>query len=261
MFAVDLPHATRAIEIQAKGLGKTYRDRKTQTVAFEDVTLDIYRGEFLAIVGPSGCGKTSLLRALTGLEQPSCGAVAINRAQVTHTPPFAMVFQEHGLLPWMSLRRNILFMLEQNTAMASSQRATIADSYLAQVGLSEFSHYLPHAVSGGMRQRISLARAFAFESDILVMDEPFIYLDFQTRIILHRLLISLWQPNKKTVIFVTHDIEEAVMLADRVAVFSPHPGTIRQIVNIELAHPRDPITTRKQERYTEYVDEVMGLLG
>lgn len=247
-------------KIRARGLVKTYIDRKTTTTAFEGLDFDVVLGEFLAIVGPSGCGKTSLLRTLAGLESATAGTLIIKDAHRPGAPNVAMVFQEHGLFPWMSLRRNIVFLLEQNPAIDASQRETIAASFLERVGLSQFSEYLPHAVSGGMRQRISLARAFAFDSDILLMDEPFIFLDFQTRIVLHKLLISLWEPGKKTVVFVTHDIEEAVMLADRIVVLSAHPGRIKQILTVDLPHPRDPIATRKHADYPRHVDAAMALL-
>ena len=256
----DVIRANEKYEIRAQGLGKAFENKKTATVAFEQLDFDVRRGEFLAVVGPSGCGKTSLLRTLAGLEAPSSGTLTFEHGERDKPPVLAMVFQEHGLLPWMSLRRNISFVLEQNPAIDGTKRDAIADAYLERVGLSEFADYLPNAVSGGMRQRVSLARAFAFEPSILLMDEPFIFLDYQTRIVLHKLLLTLWEATGKTVVFVTHDIEEAVLLADRVLVLTSHPGRIKAMSSVSLPRPRDPGLTKKHADYQSQVDAIMAFL-
>jgi len=255
------PAAAGVVEIRAQGLGKVFSDKKNTTTAFDGLEFEVLRGEFLAVVGPSGCGKTSLLRTLAGLEKPTHGTLTFAGDGGAQAPNIAMVFQEHGLLPWMSLRRNITFLLEQNRAMERTKLDIIANSYLERVGLAEFGDYLPHAVSGGMRQRVSLARAFAVEPNILLMDEPFIFLDYQTRITLHTLLLTLWEASGKTVVFVTHDIDESVLLADRVMILSAHPGRIRSVIDIALPRPRNPASTRKHMDYQRQVDGVMEVLA
>lgn len=247
------------MQIQAKQLSKTFRDKDHETTAYQDLTFDVSPGEFFCILGPSGCGKTSLLRTLAGLETPESGELTID-SHTNQTADIAMVFQEHGLFPWMSLKNNIRFLLENNPQMSGRDLDSICDDYLGKVGLGKFAHHFPHQASGGMRQRVSIARAFANKPNILLMDEPFVFLDYQTRLALQQLLLSIWNETQKTVVFVTHDIEEAVLLADRIMVMSSHPGTIKTFIDINLPRPRDVLTLQKQPAYHEHVNNILDLL-
>jgi NitT/TauT family transport system ATP-binding protein len=247
------------MHINAKQLGKVFRSRGRETIAYQDLTFNVRQGEFFCILGPSGCGKTSLLRTLAGLETPDRGELSINTV-ASSAPEIGMVFQEHGLFPWMSLRNNVRFLLENNPCLSGRDLDAICDDYLAKVGLSAFSHYYPHQTSGGMRQRVSIARAFANAPNILLMDEPFVFLDYQTRLGLQQLLLGIWNESHKSVVFVTHDIEEAVLLADRIMVMSAHPGRLKTFVDIDLPRPRDVLAVRKQPAYRDYVDDILALL-
>jgi len=247
------------MQISARQLSKTFRDQNRETTAYQNLTFDVKPGEFFCILGPSGCGKTTMLRTLAGLEPATSGELRID-SNSNQTADIAMVFQEHGLFPWMSLRNNIRFLLENNPKLAEHNLDTICDDYLKKIGLNQFANHLPHQASGGMRQRVSIARAFANEPNILLMDEPFVFLDFQTRLALQQLLLTIWNETKKTVVFVTHDIEEAVLLADRIMVMSAHPGEIKTFVDIDIPRSRDVMTVRKQKIYRDYVDNMMELL-
>lgn len=247
------------MQIQAKQLTKTFLDNDRETTAYQDLTFNVRPGEFFCILGPSGCGKTSLLRTLAGLETPGTGELKID-SHTDQTADIAMVFQEHGLFPWMNLRNNIRFLLENNPQMAGRDLDSVCANYLAKVGLTQFAHHFPHQASGGMRQRVSIARAFANEPNILLMDEPFVFLDYQTRLALQQLLLSIWYETQKTVVFVTHDIEEAVLLADRIMVMSSHPGKIKTFFDIDLPRPRSVLTVQKQPEYRNYVNNILDLL-
>ncbi len=247
------------MHIHAKQLSKVFQNHDKETSAYQELTFDVRPGEFFCILGPSGCGKTTLLRTLAGLEAATNGELQIT-SDSNQAADIAMVFQEHGLFPWMSLRNNIRFLLENNPRLTKRNLDTICDGYLQKVGLGQFANHFPHQASGGMRQRVSIARAFANEPNILLMDEPFVFLDFQTRLALQQLLLTIWNETKKTVVFVTHDIEEAVLLADRIMVMSSHPGKIKTFVDIDLPRPRDALTVRKQPEYHEHVDKLLALL-
>ena len=247
------------MHIQAKQLGKTFQDKGRETTAYQELTFDVRPGEFFCILGPSGCGKTTLLRTLAGLENPGTGELSIN-SRSDQTTDIAMVFQEHGLFPWMSLKDNIRFILENNPQIMNRDLDSICNDYLDRVDLKNFAHYFPHQASGGMRQRVSIARAFANEPNILLMDEPFVFLDYQTRLALQQLLLTIWYETKKTVVFVTHDIEEAVLLADRIMVMTTHPGKIKTFIKIDLPRPRNILKLQKQPEYHQYVNNILDLL-
>lgn len=247
------------MQIQAKHLSKTFRDNGRETPAYQELTFDVSPGEFFCILGPSGCGKTTLLRTLAGLEQHGSGELVIN-PQSEQTSSIAMVFQEHGLFPWMNLKNNIRFILENNPQMRGRALDDICNDYLTKTGLTKFAHYFPHQASGGMRQRVSIARAFANEPGLLLMDEPFVFLDYQTRLALQSLLLNIWNETRKTVVFVTHDIEEAVLLADRIMVMSSHPGKIKTFFKIDLPGPRNIQALQKLAKYHQYVNDVSDLL-
>ncbi|MCC7567550.1 MAG: ABC transporter ATP-binding protein [Methanoregulaceae archaeon] len=213
--------------------------RGERVLALSDISLDIEPKEFICLLGPSGCGKTTLLRIIGGLEQATSGCIAINSHHVSGPDPMmAMIFQEYSLFPWRTIRDNIAFGLEIRNVQRE-EREEAVDTYLSLVGLTEFAESYPYELSGGMRQRVAVARALAINPGILLMDEPFGALDAQTRNMMQRELLDIWEKTKKTIIFVTHSVDEAVFLADRIVVLTPRPGTIREVIPIDLPRPRD----------------------
>jgi len=213
--------------------------RGERILALSDISLDIEPKEFICLLGPSGCGKTTLLRTIGGLEKATSGCIAINNHKVSGPDPMmAMIFQEYSLFPWRTIRDNIAFGLEIRN-VPREEREEAVDTYLSLVGLTEFADSYPYELSGGMRQRVAVARALAINPGILLMDEPFGALDAQTRNMMQRELLDIWEKTKKTIIFVTHSVDEAVFLADRIVVLTPRPGTIRDIIPIDLPRPRD----------------------
>jgi NitT/TauT family transport system ATP-binding protein len=228
--------------------------------ALADTSLDIARGELLCLIGPSGCGKSTLLNVMGGLMTPSAGSVEVAGKAVRGPMPrdIAFVFQEHALFPWNTVIENVrLAMLFQG--VPKSEHEPRAKKSLEAVGLTEFANHYPGQLSGGMRQRAALARALSLETDILLMDEPFAALDEQTRMILGEDLSVLLARTEKTIVFVTHSLGEAVFLADRVAVFSARPGTIKKIIPIEEPHPRKPSFVTS-EKFTALRNELYALL-
>ena len=220
-------------------------------VAFRNVDLQIRNQEVLCVVGPSGCGKTTLLRCIGGLLAPSSGQVLID-GQAVDCPRegVAIVFQHFGLLPWKSVMDNVAFGLR----IAGAPREVITerlDHYIQLVGLAGFETHYPYQLSGGMQQRVGLARALAIDPEILLMDEPFASVDAQTREVLQEELLQLHERERKTMIFITHSIDEAIILGDRVAVMASRPGRIKEILTVDFARPRDPAAVRAQSRYTE----------
>ena len=193
---------------------------------------------------------------IAGLDEQTQGDVEIAKNSQGETSEVAMIFQEHGLFPWMNLRKNIEFILENNPRISAEQVISISDQYLKKVGLEKHADMFPHEVSGGMKQRISIARSFANNPDILLMDEPFVFLDFQTRMLLHEMLLDIWQETGKTILFVTHDVEEAVLLADRVLVLSAHPGRLCNVEEVEINRPRDLAELRKTPVFYDQVSRL-----
>ncbi len=228
--------AARQPKVTLRGVSKLYEAKNRTTLAIDDINLEIQDGEFMAFLGPSGCGKSSLLRILAGLYEQSSGEVQVNR---THPdkPLNAMVFQEYALFPWRTVLDNVAFGLE-NRGVGKKERTEIALHYLAKVGLSDFAHAYPHQLSGGMKQRTSIARAFASDPEILLMDEPLGALDAQTRYLLQEELMRIWEESRKTVVYVTHSIDEAVVMGDRIVLFSARPGRIKEIYKVPLERPR-----------------------
>lgn len=206
--------------------------------ALSPVSLEIADGEFVAIIGPSGCGKSTLLNILAGLEQPNTGSVTVDGVPVSEPgPDRVVVFQEAGLMPWMTVTGNVEYGLKLQ-GMDKARRKAQAEKYLKMVHLSRYANAMPHELSGGMKQRVSIARALALEPKVLLMDEPFSALDAQTRDLLHDELQRIWQETHKTIVFVTHNLREAVYLADRVMIMTAAPGSIKKMVSVPFSHPR-----------------------
>lgn len=226
------------IHIDISNLSKVYQSARGDVVALQDVNLQIRRGEFISLLGPSGCGKSTLLNIISGFQKPSSGVLLQNGREITGPDASrTVVFQDYALFGWMTLQENVEFGLKAN-GMPKAERADIARGLLEKVRLSGFENKLPHEISGGMKQRCSIARALAPDPEILLMDEPFGALDAQTRVMLQEEIARLSHEAGKTVVFVTHGIDEAVFLADRVVVMSPRPGRVRQEVDVTLARPR-----------------------
>lgn len=225
--------------IQIVGISKNFSTDRGILNTLEDVNLTVNPGEFISLVGPSGCGKTTLLNIVAGLEQPTAGKILKNNQQIKEAGPDRVVmFQEAALFPWLKVTDNVEYGMKI-AGIPAKERREKAMHYLQMVHLTKFATSYPHQLSGGMRQRVALARALAIDSDILLMDEPFAALDSQTRSILHIELQKIWEATKKTIIFVTHNVEEAVLLADRVIVMAAGPGRIKKEFKVELARPRD----------------------
>jgi NitT/TauT family transport system ATP-binding protein len=235
-----VPRRARAgppkIDVSAVG----HRFGKKGTVALRDVNIAVHAGEFVCLLGPSGCGKSTLLYALAGHIAPSGGSIAIDGVQVRGPgPDRLLVFQDHALFPWLTLRQNLVFALRARGLSRSAAKAR-AREHVDLVHLEGFEEALPHQLSGGMRMRVQLARALAMNPAVLLMDEPFAALDAQTRSHMHELLQGIWLRDRKTVVFVTHDVREALVLGDRVVVMAARPGRVLQDLEVHLPRPRDP---------------------
>lgn len=217
-------------------LNKTYRSPRGDVIALQDVSFAVNPGEFVTMVGPSGCGKSTLLRLVAGLMLADSGQISFPGR--TSSPQRAMVFQDAALFPWMSVIDNVAFGLE-TCGVGLAERRQRAGALLKRMGLSGFASHYPHELSGGMRQRAAIARALVTEPDILLLDEPFRALDAQMRLVMQADLLQLWTDRPQTVLFITHDIEEAILLGDRVLVMSERPGRILAEISIPLARPRD----------------------
>ena len=242
---------TAPIKLSVRGLKKSFGDLKV----LDDISLEVAEGEFVCIVGPSGCGKTTFLRIIGGLESADDGAIEIDGKPVT--APGAdrgFVFQADSLLPWRRVFDNAFIGLEINGRNSAEDRS-VTRRLLDLVGLSGFEKYFPRQLSGGMRQRVNLARALAVNPQVLLMDEPFSGLDAQTREIMQTELLRIWAEGRKTVLFITHQIDEAVYLADRVIVFGRRPGRIQDVVQIELQRPRE-LSVKRDARFVPLVDRI-----
>lgn len=246
--------------IEYRGIGRRFTTRRGSVTACENVDLTVHAGEFLAIVGPSGCGKSTLLNMAAGLLQPSAGTVFYRGEKVPEpNTRVGYMTQRDTLLPWRTVEDNVAIALE----LRGQDRATrlrMAHDWLHRVGLMGFEKAYPGQLSGGMRRRVSMARTLAYEPETILMDEPFGALDAQLRLVMHDELLKLWAATKTTMVFVTHDLTEAVTLADRVAVFSPRPGRIRAIETVDLPRPRDVFRIRFDPRFGALHDRLWGYL-
>ncbi|MBT9288579.1 MULTISPECIES: ABC transporter ATP-binding protein [Prosthecodimorpha] len=227
-------------KLSIEGVGRVFpgvRGGKPVT-ALQPTTLAVAPNDFITVLGPSGCGKSTLLRIVAGLDHPTSGRVLLDGRAVTRPgPDRGMVFQSYTLFPWLTVAENIAFGLEEKR-VAKTEQARIVAEYVEKVGLRGFEHHYPKQLSGGMQQRTAIARALANDPEILLLDEPFGALDNQTRGLMQELLLGIWEREQKTVMFVTHDIEEAIFLASRVIVMSARPGRIKADIKVDLPHPR-----------------------
>jgi NitT/TauT family transport system ATP-binding protein len=241
--------------IEVRGLHMSFTGKTAPVVVLENITLQVSRGEFVCIVGPSGCGKSTLLNLIAGFIKPTSGEVLVNGTPVSGPDPQRIfVFQENGVFPWLTVEQNIGFGLDR---LSPEERTPIVQRYVEMVGLTKFEKLYPRELSGGMRQRVEIARALAANPDIIYMDEPFGALDFLTRLKMRADLTRIWQEEQKTILFVTHDIEESVQLADRVIVLSPRPGRIQKDLAVDLPRPRD----LDSSAYLETRDEIFHTMG
>jgi NitT/TauT family transport system ATP-binding protein len=243
------------IKLRAENLSMVFmRDGKT-TPVLQNINLEVANGEFLCLVGPSGCGKSTLLNIMGGFLSPTSGTVRIDGEVVQGPDPRRIfVFQERGVFPWLTVEGNIGFGLSK---LSRTERAERIAHYVKLVGLGGFEEAYPSELSGGMKQRLEVARALAVNPDMLYLDEPFGALDSITRLVMRKELLRIWEAERKTVVFVTHDIDEAVQLADRVVVMSARPAVIQRVVNIDIAHPREI----SSPRYLELRDGIFQQIG
>ena len=243
---------TNNIAVSVKNVSKNYGD----TEALKDMSLDFPRGQLTSLLGPSGCGKTTLLKIIAGLLPATSGEVTVNGVTVTAPgPDRAFVFQDFALMPWASVIRNVAFGLELR-GVNKTERESIAYKYIGDVGLKGFEHSYPHELSGGMRQRVGLARALAVNADVLLMDEPFSAVDEQTRRKFQEDLLNLIKIEKKTFIFVTHSIEEAVYVSDQIAILLPRPSRVSEVIKPSGFKHKDADSIRKDPEYLDIVDRI-----
>lgn len=248
------PASAAAAKIRIAQLTKRFGP----VTAVDDITLDIAEGCFFVIVGPSGCGKTTLLRILGGLETPTSGQIEIADPKPGR-PQYSIVFQGDSIFPWMTVWENAAYGLTMRHAPKAEIKDAVA-RYLDRTGLTRFADLYPHQLSGGMRQRVSIARAFANDPEVLLMDEPFSALDEQNRTILQQELLRIWEADKKTVVFITHSVDEAVTLGDKIMVMTASPGRAKSIIDVDLPRPRNVLELRNNRRYGEIVYGIWGHL-
>ena len=247
-------------KVQIKDVKKIYEGRNGQTIALNGVNLDIYDNEFICVVGPSGCGKSTLLNIIAGLHEATSGDVLVDGVKVEGTGvDRGVVFQQYALFPWLTVKKNVMFGLNLKKDMTNEQREEIAMKYIRMVGLEKFADSYPKELSGGMKQRVAIARAYAVNPSLLLMDEPFGALDAQTRTQLQTELLKTWEEEKKTCFFITHDVEEAILLASKVIVMSARPGRIKEIIDIDIPYPRDQ-ESKMLPRFTELKNYIWGMV-
>jgi len=245
--------------IRARGVGKTYTTRSDEVEALTDVDLTVDDQEFFCLLGPSGCGKSTFLRIISGLVSEHTGTVEISPSRTDGGSVTNMIFQEHGIFPWKTVLNNVAFGLKMD-GIGKQRRHEKARTYLEKVDLADFADAYPHQLSGGMKQRVAIARAFTNDPEVLLMDEPFGVLDAQTKRNLQTELLSLWSETKKTVVYVTHDIEEAITLGDRLAVMTARPGGVKEVLDVDLPRPRTRGSIPTDE-FTTLRERVWGLLS
>lgn len=243
------------IKLKIDNVYKEYEGRNGKMVALNGVTLDIKENEFICVVGPSGCGKSTLLNIIAGLLEPTSGAVYLDGKQIEGTGvERGVVFQQYALFPWRTVIKNVMFGLEMKK-VPKNEAEEIAKKYIEAVGLKGFENSYPKELSGGMKQRVAIARAYAANPEVLLLDEPFGALDAQTRVQLQTELLNTWEKEQKTCFFITHDVDEAIILAQRVIIMSARPGRIKRIVNIDIPYPRTQ-ETKSEEKFLKLKAEI-----
>jgi NitT/TauT family transport system ATP-binding protein len=253
-------------KIEIKDLTVNYIENKRSFNALHDVSFGVADGEFVSVIGASGCGKSTLLSVLEGLYAPAGGTVQIDGKELRGTgTERGVVFQHYSLFPWMTTKKNIEFGIKQaRKDVKRGDRSRIADEYLTKVGLDGFGSKYPSQLSGGMQQRAAIARALAMNTEILLMDEPFSAIDPKNRVILQELLLKLWEGDgsepRKTVVFVTHDIDEAILLSDKIVVLTAHPGTVNEVVNVPFDRPRKRDELVRTDEYSKFRNRLLSLL-
>ena len=247
-------------KVQIKAVEKIYEGRNGKTVALNGVNMDIYDNEFICVVGPSGCGKSTLLNIIAGLHEASSGEVLVDGVKVEGTGvDRGVVFQQYALFPWLTVKKNVMFGLKLKKDLTDAQREEIAMKYIKMVGLEKFVDAYPKELSGGMKQRVAIARAYAVNPSLLLMDEPFGALDAQTRTQLQTELLKTWEEEKKTCFFITHDVEEAILLATKVVVMSARPGRIKEVIDIDIPYPRGQ-ESKMLPRFTELKNYIWNMV-
>ena len=247
-------------KVQIKDVKKIYEGRNGQTIALNGVNLDIYDNEFICVVGPSGCGKSTLLNIIAGLHEATSGDVLVDGVKVEGTGvDRGVVFQQYALFPWLTVKKNVMFGLNLKKDMTNEQREETAMKYIKMVGLEKFADSYPKELSGGMKQRVAIARAYAVNPSLLLMDEPFGALDAQTRTQLQTELLKTWEEERKTCFFITHDVEEAILLASKVIVMSARPGRIKEVIDIDIPYPRDQ-ESKMLPRFTELKNYIWNMV-
>ena len=245
----------RDLKLKIDNVRKVFNTRNGEMIALNGVNLDIYENEFICVVGPSGCGKSTLLNIIAGLSEPTSGAVYCDGKKVTGTgTERGVVFQQYALFPWLTVKKNVMFALEMK-GIKGKEAEEQAMKYLEKVDLVKFADHFPKELSGGMKQRVAIARAYAADPEVLLMDEPFGALDAQTRTQLQTELLETWEKDQKTCFFITHDVEEAIILAQKVIIMSARPGRIKSIVNIDIPYPRTQ-ETKMTPRFLELKNEI-----
>ena len=250
-----------ASKLVVQNLRKSFRSQRSEASiqVFENISFDVRPSEFISLVGPSGCGKTTFLRILDGLIPHDDGEILLDgKTVIKPGPDKGFVFQDSSLLPWRTVMDNVIIGLELQ-GVGRNEAKKKAERYIALVGLAGFEHHYPHELSGGMQQRVNLARALIVDPQVLLMDEPFASLDAQTREIMQAELLKMWNQTKKTVIFVTHQIEEAIFLSDRVVVFSARPAKIREIVDVNIPRPRS-LSVKRSKEFLDLTDQVWNII-
>ncbi|TFY96967.1 ABC transporter ATP-binding protein [Ramlibacter rhizophilus] len=254
----EAPPAPAPAKVAIRELHKEFQAAGASVTALQACSFDIAEGEFVSIVGPSGCGKTTLLRIVAGLETPTRGSVALRHGNPAQ-PLSTLVFQEASIFPWMTVRANVAYGLALRE-LPRAQIDPVVDKFLALTGLDRFAHAYPYQLSGGMKQRASVARAFANDPEVLLMDEPFAALDEQNKILLQEELLRIWGETRKTVLFITHSIDEALVLSDRVIVMSARPGRIKADLRVSFPRPRAVFDLKGDPDYARLSREIWLML-
>ncbi|MGN1189941.1 MAG: ABC transporter ATP-binding protein [Candidatus Ornithospirochaeta sp.] len=245
----------RNIKVHIENVKKTYQGRTGEVVALNGVNLDIMDNEFITVVGPSGCGKSTILNIMAGLLEPTSGRIICNGKEVHGTgPDRGVVFQQYALFPWLTVKKNVLFPLQMK-GIKGPEAEEIAMKYIKMVDLEKFCDHYPKELSGGMKQRVAIARAYAANPEVLLMDEPFGALDAQTRTQLQQELLETWEKERKTCFFITHDVDEALILGQRVVIMSARPGRIKDIIDVDIPYPRDQ-ETKMSPRFLELKNQI-----